>query len=53
MHRLTRRRLEESVRKDLELLKSQPLIKLELKDRAKGYVYDIKTGELIHVSPRP
>lgn len=44
--------LEKSVREDLDFLKSQVLIKQEIKDRAKGYVYDIKTGRLIAVSPQ-
>lgn len=39
-------RLEESVREDLKFLKSQPLLRQKIKDNAKGYVYDIKTGKL-------
>ncbi|KAH8807833.1 carbonic anhydrase-domain-containing protein [Xylogone sp. PMI_703] len=38
--------LEESIREYLKFLKSQPLIKQEIKDKVKGYVYDIKTGKL-------
>jgi len=43
-------RLEESVREDLKFLRAQPLIRQEVKDNAKGYVYDIKTGKLNPVS---
>ncbi|KAF3056679.1 hypothetical protein CFAM422_012773 [Trichoderma lentiforme] len=42
-------RLEESVREDLSLLREQKFIRQELKDNAKGYVYDIKTGVLREV----
>ncbi|KAF4613432.1 hypothetical protein G7Y89_g15455 [Cudoniella acicularis] len=38
--------LEESVREDLKFLKASPLIRQEIKDNAKGYVYDIKSGKL-------
>jgi carbonic anhydrase len=39
-----------SVREDLKFLKSLPLIRQEIKDNAKGYIYDIKTGKLSPVS---
>lgn len=39
-------RLEESVREDLDFLKSHPLVRQEIKNNAKGYIYDIKTGRL-------
>lgn len=42
-------RLEESVREDLHLLKEQKFVRQELRDNAKGYVYDIKTGKLKEV----
>jgi carbonic anhydrase len=43
-------RLEDSVREDLRFLKSQPLIRQEIKDNAKGYIWDIKTGKLTQIS---
>jgi carbonic anhydrase len=46
-------RLEESVREDLNFLTSEPLVRQELKDNAKGYVYDIKTGKLKPVVCEP
>jgi carbonic anhydrase len=46
-------RLEESVREDLDFLRSEPLIRQEIKDNAKGYVYDIKTGKLNPVGHEP
>ncbi|KAL7908443.1 carbonic anhydrase [Trichoderma velutinum] len=42
-------RLEESVREDLSLLRAQNFVRKELRDNAKGYVYDIKTGILKEV----
>ena len=39
-------RLEESVREDLRYLKTHHLVRRELADNAKGYVWDIKTGKL-------
>lgn len=42
-------RLEESVREDLRFLSAQPLIRQELIDNAKGYIYDIKTGKLTQI----
>lgn len=44
------RRLEETVREDLGFLKAQPLVRQALKDNAKGYIWDIKTGKLSPVS---
>lgn len=34
------------MREDLRALRNQPLVRKEMKDGAKGYVYDIKTGKL-------
>ncbi|UKZ71050.1 uncharacterized protein TrAtP1_012017 [Trichoderma atroviride] len=42
-------RLEESVREDLRLLKEQKFIRQDLRDKVKGYVYDIKNGKLKEV----
>jgi len=39
-------KLEESVREDLRYLKTHPLVRRDLADNAKGYVWDIKTGKL-------
>lgn len=39
-------RLEERVRSNLQLIQDCPLIRQELKDRTRGFVYDIKTGQL-------
>ena len=41
--------LEQSVRDDLALLKASPLVRKELAENAKGFVYDIKTGLLTPV----
>lgn len=38
--------LEQSVRDDLAVIKSYPLLRKELADRSHGYIYDIKTGLL-------
>lgn len=38
--------LEESVRSDLRLLKSQELVREDLRRGVKGYVWDIKSGGL-------
>lgn len=38
-----------SVIEDLKFLKTTPLLRQEIKDNAKGYVYDIKSGKLIPV----
>jgi carbonic anhydrase len=43
-------RLEETIREDLDFLRSQGLVRDELKKSAKGYIYDIKTGKLALVS---
>lgn len=39
-------RLEERVRNNVQLIKDSPHIRQELKDRTRGFVYDIKTGRL-------
>lgn len=39
-------RLEERVRVNVQLIKDSPHIRQELKDRTRGFVYDIKTGKL-------
>ena len=44
------RRLPETVREDLKLIKTNPFIRQDLKDNAKGYIWDIKTGKLAPVS---
>ncbi|KAH8806098.1 carbonic anhydrase [Xylogone sp. PMI_703] len=41
--------LEQSVRDDLAILKSYPFIRKELANRARGFVYDLKTGLLTAV----
>jgi carbonic anhydrase len=41
--------IEQNVRDDLEWLKSAPLIRKELAERARGFVYDIKTGRVYEV----
>jgi len=46
---MTMRRLEESVREDLKFLKESALVRQEIKDNARGYVYDIKSGKLKEV----
>jgi carbonic anhydrase len=38
--------MEESVRYDLEVVRNSPYIRKELKDSARGFVFDIKTGLL-------
>jgi len=38
--------IEQSVRDDLALFRSSPLVRQELKDHASGWMYDIKTGEI-------
>ncbi|UKZ74877.1 hypothetical protein TrVFT333_002547 [Trichoderma virens FT-333] len=38
--------LEQSVRDDIEFVKSSPLVRKELADRTTGYIYDIHTGKL-------
>ncbi|KAL2210610.1 carbonic anhydrase [Sarocladium strictum] len=40
------RSLEQSVRDDVQLVKSSPLVRKALADRTRGFVYDIKTGRL-------
>ncbi|KAL7929283.1 hypothetical protein V8C35DRAFT_315995 [Trichoderma chlorosporum] len=42
-------RLKESVQEDLLVLKAQSFVRQELRDSAKGYIYDIKTGKLEEV----
>ncbi|KAL7943874.1 carbonic anhydrase [Trichoderma barbatum] len=42
-------RLEESVREDVQLLKTQIFVRKELRDSVKGYIYDIKNGKLKEV----
>jgi carbonic anhydrase len=39
-------RLEQSVLEDIELVRASPLIRKELADRTRGFIYDIKTGEV-------
>jgi len=34
------------VREDLKFLREQVLVRQEIKDNARGYIYDIKTGKL-------
>ncbi|PVH92318.1 hypothetical protein DM02DRAFT_635458 [Periconia macrospinosa] len=46
-------KLEESVREDLDFLRSEPLVRQEIKDNAKGYIYDIQTGRLNPVVDKP
>jgi len=47
---LTRRcSQEEAVRKDVEWLKGQALVREQLKVGIKGFLYDIKTGKLREV----
>lgn len=41
--------LEQSVRDDLQVLKTSPYIPRELADRSSGFVFDIKTGLLSQV----
>lgn len=41
--------MEQNVRDDLEWLKHAPLIRKELGERARGVVYDIKTGRVHEV----
>ncbi|KAI9150068.1 hypothetical protein HJFPF1_09822 [Paramyrothecium foliicola] len=38
--------LEHSVLEDIQLVKSSPLIRKALADRTRGYIYDIRTGEV-------
>jgi carbonic anhydrase len=40
------RSLEQSVRDDVQLVKGSPLMRKELADRTRGFIYDIKTGRL-------
>jgi carbonic anhydrase len=42
-------RLEESVREDLKILKAEDLVRQDIRDNAKGYIYDIKSGKLTPV----
>ena len=39
----------QSVRDDLAVLKEEPLVRQALKDKAVGYLYDVKTGSLTKV----
>jgi carbonic anhydrase len=41
--------LEESVRDDLELLKTSPLVPKEVADKAQGFIFDVTTGNLTRV----
>ncbi|KAL3446133.1 carbonic anhydrase [Aspergillus insuetus] len=38
--------LERSVQEDVQLVKNSPLVRKELADRTRGFVYDLKTGEV-------
>ncbi|RAO73677.1 uncharacterized protein BHQ10_009689 [Talaromyces amestolkiae] len=38
--------LERSVQEDVQLVKRSPLVRKELAERTRGFVYDIKTGEV-------
>lgn len=38
--------IEQSVRNDLEIVRKSPYIRTALKESARGFVYDIKTGLL-------
>ncbi|KAH9905617.1 carbonic anhydrase [Xylariomycetidae sp. FL2044] len=40
---------KEAVQHDLKFITDSPLIREELKKNVKGYVYDIKSGQLLHV----
>lgn len=42
--------MEESVRLDLNVLRSSALVRKELADCARGFVYNLKTGLLSSVS---
>lgn len=44
-----RNSLEQSVRDDIEILKTSPYIPKKLADNCHGFVYDIKTGLLTPV----
>lgn len=41
--------IEQNVKDDLNWLKSAPLVRKELAERARGFVYDIKTGRVHEV----
>ncbi|KAL7899720.1 hypothetical protein HDV64DRAFT_247011 [Trichoderma sp. TUCIM 5745] len=41
---LVRTSLEQSVHDDVKLLKGTKVIRRELRERTKGYLYDVKTG---------
>ncbi|KAH8896579.1 carbonic anhydrase [Thozetella sp. PMI_491] len=41
---------EETLRADLQLFKSSPFVRPELKESVRGYLYDIKTGKLSAVA---
>jgi len=41
---------EQSLRNDLEFLKTSRYIRKELAERTKGFLYDIKTGEVHEVA---
>jgi len=43
------RSLEQSVRDDLKIVRDSPMVRQELKDKAIGFVFDIKTGLLTKV----
>ncbi|KAF7563659.1 hypothetical protein G7046_g474 [Stylonectria norvegica] len=38
--------LEQSVREDVQLVRASPLVRKELASRTRGFVYDVKTGEV-------
>jgi carbonic anhydrase len=38
--------LERSVQEDVQLVKRSPLVRKELAERTRGFVYDLKTGEV-------
>ncbi|KAE9370975.1 carbonic anhydrase [Stipitochalara longipes BDJ] len=40
---------EESIREDIAFLRSSPLVRKELKENVRGYVYDIISGKLLAV----
>ncbi|KAJ5923596.1 hypothetical protein N7454_008841 [Penicillium verhagenii] len=38
--------LERSVHEDVQLVKNSPLVRKELADRTRGFIYDLTTGEV-------
>ena len=41
--------MAQSVRDDMAVFREEPLIRKELKEKVKGFLYDVKTGDLTRI----